>query len=116
MYSDIIRSAFPTIDDLEKASTPNVAFVLLEIAKLQKNNLILSNIILECAQEYQTNNPTSIAHASNLIAEGIGYLLSKNFVCHNPSGNGQGDMITRLGESIKTKDDIFNTYKWSTLY
>jgi uncharacterized protein (TIGR02391 family) len=118
-----ITEAFPTLADLERAPVHDVAaFVLNWINGLgQGPRFIRSNLITGLADSYLNDNTAPgtphdrRTRAGSLVAEAVGYLFTQNFAADD---GGQGvsgaHIVTRLGQSIKTRED-FRSYAQASL-
>jgi uncharacterized protein (TIGR02391 family) len=112
-----MRDIFATLADLERAPVHDLAGVLLNQLNVQgQHRFQRRNLVNTIAEQYMQDETASGSpdekrrRARPLIAEAIGYLLLQGFVAPEYDGH----IVTRLGRTIKTRQD-FTSYAQRSL-
>ncbi len=111
-----INEIFPTVESLESASLYDLAaFVLNHLNAQQTRGFHIANVVTLGDAYIDDNQAPGPPHerrdrARRVIAEAIGYLISQNFVAPDGErGVSHGLFVTRLGRTIRTRQD-FSSY------
>lgn len=110
-----LLAAFPDIATLEAAPLHDVAAVVLQLAKAQRRHRFHKSNLVGLADVYESNSPghpqwQQGARARAVVAEAVAWLFSQNlFADDGEPGVSAAHMVTRLGHSIKTRED-FSSY------
>lgn len=108
--------AFPSLADLEAAPLHDVAAVVLNYANAHAPTFNRSNLVTGLADVYAKDASTQLPHherqqrARRIVAEAVAYLFTQNFFADDGEpGVSASHMVTRLGRTVKTRED-FSSY------
>jgi uncharacterized protein (TIGR02391 family) len=117
-----IIDVFPTLQILERSAVTDVAaFLLSELNARDEVRFIRSNVVGGYGDEYASDTSAGGTHDQRrrrgrlAVAEAMAYLFSENFVADDGEpGVSGGQFVTRLGRTIRTRND-FSSYARASL-
>lgn len=116
-----LTQVFPTLQTLEAAHLHDVAAVVLNYANAQQNERFHRSNLTGLADEYANDPSVTLppnqrrGRARRIVAEAVAYLFNQGFLADDGEpGMSASHMVTRLGRTIKTRQD-FTSYAQAAL-